>query len=225
MALTYLQLQDKVLGWLDEGTASDADADTLNRVKEALAEADTERFIEHRWPFRIPDADATLTLVAGQRVYDLDADFHIPLFFWNDSTNSPLIQVNEEHTQTRDYAGGLLDDYFVSSPQYGAYTIRNQKLVLLWTPSTTDTIRYNFYALPTEMEDDADLPNIPYPHSRVLIYDALLRMAEYNEDISGVKLERWGKQQAKHETALREAHLQENSQWTMQPSVTYTPRD
>jgi hypothetical protein len=224
MALTFVNLQDKVLGWLDEGTAGNADADQLALVKEALNESNVERATEQRWPF-MASTEKTLTLVKGQREYTLDATFHIPIFFWNDSTNTPLTQYDGERVPSRDYDGGLIDDYFTSNPLYGSFVLQNQTLVLTWTPTATDSIRYKFYKLPTEMSVDGDVPDIPYPHSRLLIYDALMRLSVHEDDLPAAKVREWEKRQEKHETALREAHGQLNNQWSEPGRVSYTSRD
>lgn len=225
MALTFLDLQNKVLGWLNGGTASTADVDQLAQVKEALIEADVERATEQRWPFMVTEPPLTFNLVPGQRTYTLDATFHIPIYFWNQTQKAPLTQYPEEAVPTRDYQGGLIDDYFVSNPQYGGFLLRGQTITLLWTPSTADVIEYQFYHLPVEMSADADSPNIPYPQSRVLIYDALLRMSAHEEDLSQAKLDQWEKRQEKWDTSLRETYGQENNQWTVPYRVNYIPAD
>jgi hypothetical protein len=225
MSLSFLDLQNKVLGWLDSGTATTADADELAIVKEALVEADVERTLEHRWPFMVAEPALTFTLVPGTRTYTLDASFHIPIYFWNTSKKAPLTQFPEEDVPSRDYQGGLVDDYYTSSPQYGAFLLRGNKITLLWTPVEADVIEYQFYKLATEMVNDADLPNTPYPHSRVLIYDALLRIGAHQEDLSPTKMTLWEKKQEEHAAALLEAHGQENNQWTVPPRVNYVPRD
>lgn len=226
MALTFKDLQNKVLLWLDGGNTTTADTDELARVQEALVEADVLRATKQRWPFMVSEPPLTFPLVPGQLTYALDATFHVPIYFWNQSRKSPIRQYYEEDVPNRDYSSsGLIDDYFVNSPQYGGILIRGQKIKTLWTPTVADTIEYQFYKLPTEMVADGDLPNIPYPHSRVLIYDALLRMVTYNEDISAAKVEEWKAKQQEHEQALLAAHDQENNQWTMPRQINWIPRE
>lgn len=229
MALTRLQLETKVLMWLDEldedGAADNANPITRARVQEALAEANVTRATEQKWPFMVSEEEKTLTLVSGQRSYTLDATFHIPIFFWNDSTNSPLTEFREDNVSSRDYAGGVVDSFFSTSPQYGSYVIKGSTLELLWTPSSADTIRYGFYRLPEEMPEDDSYPDIPYPHSRVLIYDALLAVTAYQDDVSATKRDLWMEKQETHATALREAHGQANSVYTAPETITYIPRD
>lgn len=221
MALSFLQLQNKVLGWLDEGDAVEADEQVVELVKEALVEADLSRSMARRWPFLVDDA--TLVLTPGQRVYALDASFRIPMFFWNETSKASLIQNKEEQLKTRDFSGGLLDDLFLIGPRYGEYVLRGRNLILLWTPATADVISYGFYKVPVEMTDDADEPNIPFPESRVLIYDTLLEMAVYNEDLSTAKVERWTLKQQQYENALDAAYMQENDSNSAGHFVTYNP--
>lgn len=226
VTLAFSDLQDKVLAWLDEGDHTTANPVTLARIKEALIEADVERATSQRWPFMVQEPPLTFPLQAGVVNYTLDASFHIPVYFWNQTRKSPLRQYPEDDVPSRDITSqGLIDDYFVASPQYGAFLLRNQKIKLLWTPVATDTIEYQFYQLPTEMSANTDLPNIPYPYSRVLIYDALLSMVAYNEDIEPAKIQLWQDRQTKWQNNLLAAHDQENNQWTMTPTVQYIPRD
>lgn len=42
---------------------------------------------------------------------------------------------------------------------------------------------YRFYKVPTLMVDDNDIPDIPYPFSHILVYDALLELATYNDSV------------------------------------------
>lgn len=225
MSLSFEDLQNKVLGWLDEGTTDDADEGTLALVKEALNDNDSQRASSQRWPFMLIAAPVTFSLVPGQRNYTLATDVHIPLYFWNTSTKTPLIETGSEDVPSRDYASsGLIDDYLISNPAYGTYTLRGQTLVLNWEPVNADVIQYEYYKLPTEMSADADLPNIPYPHSRVLIWDALLDMANYNEDITPAKIKLWQKKQTEHEDNLLAAHDQTNGQFTAGTYLTYIPR-
>jgi hypothetical protein len=63
-------------------------------------------------------------------------------------------------------------------------------------PSASETFQYRYFRKPRVMSRDNDRPDLPYPHSNVLIYDALLDLATYNElDSESVNIWR-DKQQA-----------------------------
>jgi hypothetical protein len=224
MALTFVQLKNKVLAWLDDGDSDTAPSERESLVEEALNEADARRSAG-RYPFMSVEPALTFTLVPGQQTYTLDATFNIPIYFWNRSTKSPLVQYNEEEVPTRDSTGGLIDDYYTSNPMYGHFVLKGQTLKLLWTPTAADVIEYGFYKLPVEMSADADLPNIPYPHSRMLIYDALMTLAAYDEDIATNKVTLWQKNLDQWVDSFEEKYGQENSDQTAARYITYIPRD
>lgn len=225
MALAFSDLQDKVLAWLDEGTHATADATTLARVKEAIVEADVLRASE-RWPFMVQEPPKTFTFpVDGTSTVTLDPTLHIPIYFWNVTKKESLIQHIEENVPSRDLtANGILDEYLITGPQYGKFLLRGQQLKLLWLPTSADTIEYGFYKLPIEMSADTDLPNIPYPYSRVLIFDALLRMMAYNEDIAAAKVQLWSDGQTKWETRLFETYGRPNNDTIAGESIRWIPR-
>lgn len=211
MALSFLNLQTKVFAWLGEDTAEDFDPELLVLVKEALIEADVERSgIDYKWKFMI--STSTLPIISGTRTYTLPATFHTPVFFWSQAHKLYLTEFPDYEIPTRDTSGAVIDDMFVTSPVFGGFVIRNQTLTLLWTPTEDDTWDYEYYHLPVEMSADGDFPNIPYPHSRMLIYDALLRMETFNETIDAGKVNYWERQLQRHEDGLLESHGQENSQ-------------
>ena len=52
---------------------------------------------------------------------------------------------------------------------------------LLKDPEQADTVEYRFYRRPRILSADYDIPDIPYPFSRILIWDTLLLLASYDE--------------------------------------------
>ena len=52
---------------------------------------------------------------------------------------------------------------------------------LLKDPGQADTIEYRFYRRPRILNDDNDIPDVPYPFSRILVWDAVLLLASYDE--------------------------------------------
>jgi hypothetical protein len=208
MPLTFQNLQDKVLEQLDEGTTTTADTDVLSRVKEALNDADVARTISEPWSFRL--VENTVTLTPGVRTYPLGATVHTMLYVWDDTNKLPLYESREAFVTSQDFVGaGLAADYGLSVyGGKGEYVLTNQSLVLLFTPTDATVINYGYLEVPVEMAANADLPNIPYPHSRVLIYDALLAIGTYNEDLTPAKVYRWEKNQAAATLAMERAYLE-----------------
>ncbi len=86
-----------------------------------------------------------------------------------------------------------------------------QQLYLLGNPPTGDVIEYRFYRQPLVLVNDYDIPEIPPPHTQILVWDTLCLLAGYNTDIPGQALQVWQNQQARAEANLIEAHLEAQS--------------
>lgn len=89
--LTYKNLQDRVLAWLDE--VGDAGT-TLTLVKYALSKANKQRATQERWPFMLSEP-TTFATVLNQQSYALDQDFFRPLYFKNLTLDMLMVQVAE----------------------------------------------------------------------------------------------------------------------------------
>ena len=55
------------------------------------------------------------------------------------------------------------------------------QIKLLTDPVQADTIEYNCYRKPVKLSDNNDIPDIPDPFSRILIWDTLLTLCAYDE--------------------------------------------
>lgn len=64
-------------------------------------------------------------------------------------------------------------------------------LHLFDNPNSADTIEYRFFRQPLTLVNDGDLPEIPYPHSEILVYDALILFAGYQTDLAEKSLRVW----------------------------------
>lgn len=47
--------------------------------------------------------------------------------------------------------------------------------------SSTDVIEYRFVRVPRRMVNDGDIPDVPFPYCNILVWDALVMTAAYNE--------------------------------------------
>jgi hypothetical protein len=77
----------------------------------------------------------------------------------------------------------------------------------LWLPErpqSPETIEYRFYRKPLYLVNDYDIPDIPAPYSKVLVYDALLQWGSYNSDTRDAALNLWKEQQLKWEKNLQD---------------------
>lgn len=66
---------------------------------------------------------------------------------------------------------------FLSASQYG----RSYPQIRLFDDGNGDSGEYRFYRKPSLLVRDNDIPDIPYPFSRRLVFDALLELAQYND--------------------------------------------
>lgn len=86
-----------------------------------------------------------------------------------------------------------------------------QQMRLLWIPSGNDVIEYQFYRKPSPLTADNDVPDIPHPFSAVLVWDALLDMAAYDNQVEQGRMAVWAKNQKDGEVALAQAFLEPQS--------------
>lgn len=72
-------------------------------------------------------------------------------------------------------------------------------------PAATETIEYRFYRIPRILVDDNDIPDIPFPYSHILTWDALMDIVSYDE----AKIpEFWVLNQQKWETSMAIRYLE-----------------
>lgn len=91
--LTFKNLQDRVLRYLDE--AGDTST-TLDLVKDALNAANTLRVTQEKWPFMLWNEPVTFSTVAAQRAYALHPEYHRPFYFYNRTQLDYMSQVDEK---------------------------------------------------------------------------------------------------------------------------------
>lgn len=79
---------------------------------------------------------------------------------------------------------------------------------LLATPDSADVIEYRFVRKPKLLVNDNDIPNIPAPHSQILVWDTLILFGGYNTDISPQALATWVGLETSMETDMRNRYLE-----------------
>lgn len=83
-----------------------------------------------------------------------------------------------------------------------------QTIHLLFKPSSTDEIEYDFYRRPRKLVNDNDIPDTPYPYSLIHVWDALLDLTAYDGRIDPGRIQIWGKNQMDLETQMRNDFLE-----------------
>lgn len=86
-----------------------------------------------------------------------------------------------------------------------------QQIRLLWTPDSPATIEYQFFRNPSPLAHDYSMPDIPYPHARILVWDALVAMAAYDGRLDAGRLKVWQGYQAEMDINLRQTLLEAQS--------------
>lgn len=90
----------------------------------------------------------------------------------------------------------------------GEYGRAFPRIEFLAIPDTADTIEYKFYRQPLKMVADNDIPEIPPPHSQILVWDTLMLFGGYNTDIRAQSVELWKEMRDKMDVAMREDYLE-----------------
>lgn len=87
----------------------------------------------------------------------------------------------------------------LSATEYGK---KYPQIRLFDVGSVGETAEYRFYRKPTILTLDNQIPDVPYPYSRVLVFDALLDMATYNDSTPPAfwlaQAELWDRQLRQH---------------------------
>jgi hypothetical protein len=87
------------------------------------------------------------------------------------------------------------------------YGRQYKRIELQDTPTAGETLAYTFFRLPRVLSAATDIPDIPWPCSQVLVWDALVLMAAYNEGISGQTIRLWQDMQKVWEQKLNAQYL------------------
>lgn len=86
-----------------------------------------------------------------------------------------------------------------------------QTIELFRLPTAPDVIEYRFFRQPRKLVLDNDIPDIPYAHAQILVWDALLLMGAYNSDTSPAAMTLWSGYQAEIEADMRRMWLEGRS--------------
>lgn len=186
MALTFLEMQNKVLGWLDDTSDSDRMRDMCKQV---LNDSYLARTTEYPWPFMRKSTTLSPTTVGGS-VFALPADFYRPCSLQIPGTNQWMTEVSMRGRQqigpdpaavTASSVYGSV--YGVSYPFYYDSTtvsgLPRRSVVCLDTGQVPTTITCLYYYYPSEMSANTDTCVIPSPHEQLLVYDAVIDLKAY----------------------------------------------
>jgi len=125
-------------------------------------------------------------------------------------------------TMTLTSNSGTVTNLVLRANEYGR---QYRQLELINAPTKAQTLIYKFYRKPSYLDSDNTIPDIPAPFSEVLVYDALLTMGSYNNNINSASRALWMSEQTRLEQALLEYDEGPDALGAAMQYQIYTPRD
>lgn len=134
-------------------------------------------------PVKIQPVAGLVTVVGEARLKYVDTSGDVQE---EDLTNAPTSELVQEIitvTKLDDAVMTLTDAdstliLSLTATQYGK---QYPQIRLFGDGITGESGEYRFYRKPSVLTHDNAIPDIPYPFSRILVYDALLELATYND--------------------------------------------
>ena len=194
-ALTFADLRKRVLRWLDAMEDYETGNVLDELVKQQLNDALEARCNEYPWPWM--RGYTQLTVAPGTRIYQLPANCARLLFVYSATDQRHCTYVPDRMWQDADLR---LDGAATSGYLYQPYTVEGTCLRFLEPPRQGETLTLGYFRMPQVMVNTQDLPDLPYPHGRLLVWDTLLDLKSYAKDLDAVSL--WTRQQEKAERNL-----------------------
>lgn len=108
-------------------------------------------------------------------------------------------------TMTLTSNGGAVTVLALTASEYGR---QYPTIELLALPEVADTIAYRFYRQPIRLVEDNAIPQIPVPHSQVLVWDTLLAFAGYNTDLNEKSIILWREMQKELTEDMQQVYLE-----------------
>lgn len=193
MALTFAELKSRVLAWMDD-SSNTGSLSTI--VGYALNDANAQRATEYNWRFMKADATTSFTCTSATS-YTLSTSVGKPLYFYNTNQKRFVTIVPDRNITINDLQN---DQLTYNTAIRAELRGENQTLHFLTPPAVGDVITYDYYKLPTMMTSDGDYPDIPFPHSLVLVWDTLINLKAYTLEPDAITI--WQDNQQKALTSL-----------------------
>jgi hypothetical protein len=191
--LTFQDLRIQVLRWLDAFEELDTGS-TLDRlVRLQLTDSAIARASEYPWPFM--KSTYRLPVEPGTLRYSLPGNLGRLLYVWSPQGRQYATLVPDRHFMDL----SIQPDGAPGGAVWMPYELQGNILVFLEQPAAAETLIVQFFRTPAKLLHPADLPNLPYPHSRLLVWDALLDLKSYAQDLSGAPLWIAKRDQAVHD--------------------------
>lgn len=161
-------------------------------------------------PVRVQPAEGVVTVSGAAKIRYIDSDGDIQEETLSSAPTSfdvvEILKVTKTDTGTLVLtdinAVSLLN---LTADQYGK---EYPQIRLFGNGVSGETATYRFYRKPSILTHDNDIPDIPYPYSRIMVYDSLLELATYNDSLPQAY---WVDQQSRLDLQMRQAYIEGNS--------------
>jgi len=200
--MTFLQMQDLVLSWLD-----DVDAGYFTRAQVRVwlnnAQVEVQKTVDQAFEGHFVKCVET-TLVVNQREYELPTDFkrlmRLEVVLSGSSFQNQSVQVLNKVTRNQ-------QDVFARSGTPMAYYFKGTQLVLVPVPSEAKTLRMEYTYKVPDLSADGDESEIPEQyHEYVSLLAARDGFLKDGRDITTIK-----SKLDDYETALKRDAEQRNA--------------
>jgi hypothetical protein len=158
-------------------------------------------------PVKVQPAEGVLTVVGTALIKFIDENGDVQEETVTDTTSSAtateiitITKLNDAILTVKDLNNVTL--LSLSATQYGK---QYPQIRLFGNGVTGETGKYRFYRKPSALTLDNAIPDIPFPFSRILVYDALIELAAYNDSVPN---QAWIEQQAKWDLQLRQSYVE-----------------
>ena len=104
-----------------------------------------------------------------------------------------------------------------------SYGVFVRHLYLLTAPSAADVIEYDFWKQPNLLSNDYDLPSIPAPFSRLLMFDTLLDLAGFSRP-TGEERQQWQDKVGELMHSMDSTYIEGQTNMANASYIHYVPR-
>src|SRR3990167_979253 len=134
-------------------------------------------------PVRVQPTEGVLTVTGYARIVYVDDDGDVQSEDVQNTTTTgtvtEVVQVTKLNASTLSIVDAASTTILsLTASEYGK---TYPQIRLFADGNSADAGTYRFYKRPEKLDHDNDIPEIPYPFSRVLTFDALLEIATYND--------------------------------------------
>lgn len=187
--LTFGQMRRQVMRWLDTELDYDEGNNIDLLVRDQLNTAAAARAAAFPWSFL--RSDTTVASDGQTRIFQLPGDMQRLLYVWSPTDRRHLTKVPERHLLDKNL---VLNGGAATSGLYGAYQLIGTQLVLEEPWPLSENLVIGYYRMPSVMRNARDLPDLPFPHGQLLVWDALLDLKSYAKEAEFISI--WAAKQA-----------------------------